>query len=310
MRIQPWKWPVNGVILSSSAVNIVSDELRTTQHFANFIGPSNPAIMKFIASLLFLCLCLGVQAQDCKVKIKKFRSGGDNLEFALPEKEGDKAVLAQGDSWVEIMDKEGYRKRIPKINLEIYRDNFFEAEKVDPESLRGKTRGQLIDEQAERKYRDYLTNYHCGEEEAPLEPFNIFVEGEVVGLKGKPLKEYSYILVFRDGKQVDSVSVADNGRFGFSLDRHMYTASFHADGFVSKKLMFDGREIPEEEANQGFTVYVEMSLFEPEKGVNYTIFEETPIGLAEYDERGNSFEFDRTYSRQIRNLIDHLEPSN
>ena len=263
----------------------------------------------WITLILLVLTSITIHAQ-CNFKLLSMDSRQE-VPFAIPSAKGDFTVSQQGQSWIELKDKDGVLYRYPKISLDAYTKKFFKPGKIDPKRLKSETRHAAEQEDAEKEYEKYLTQYQCAgvSSKDEFQPFNVFVEGQVMETGGKPLKN-AHIKVWKNEALLGTYPVADDGHYGVVLDTGKYTLEYTAPGYVAKRVMFDGRKMPMSEAKKGYTLEADVSLFKPQDGVDYSILQQTPIGLAEYSPKSHTYDFDKTYTKNIKNLIDQLEPTN
>jgi len=99
---------------------------------------------------------------------------------------------------------------------------------------------------------------------------------------GKKLENIT-ITAYQGGQKVDTYTTSSNGKYEFFLDLGKeYEVKFDGPGLVSKKVYMDSRNIPEEDIGAGFSMNIEMSLFEEIEGLDITLLDK-PIGKAKYN---------------------------
>lgn len=114
------------------------------------------------------------------------------------------------------------------------------------------------------------------------------------------------ITAYQNGSQVDVYTTSGNGKYEFFLDLGQeYEVTFEKKGLVSKKVYMDSRNIPEEDIGAGFSMNIEMSLFEEVEGLDITILEQ-PIGKAKYNPNTGALEFDFAYTQKIKDELNRL----
>jgi len=109
--------------------------------------------------------------------------------------------------------------------------------------------------------------------------------------------------VFQDGKAYDSFTTSGSAKFEFELPLgFVYDLKFNRDEYVSKKIQFNTKYIPEEDQEGGFKYDIDISLFKYEEGFDRSILDE-PMGIAEFNAEQNAIQFDFEYTKRIQNKI-------
>jgi hypothetical protein len=110
--------------------------------------------------------------------------------------------------------------------------------------------------------------------------------------------------VYQGGELHDSYTTSSNGRYEFTqpLD-YLYEIHFSREGYVSKYVEFDTRDIPDEDKRGGFKCNMDMTLFEWEEGGNYQALEK-PIGKAEFNPKENSIAFDFPHTAMVQQQLE------
>lgn len=122
---------------------------------------------------------------------------------------------------------------------------------------------------------------------------------------GKKLENVK-ITAYQAGAKVDEYTTSGNGKYEFFLELGQeYELSFNRPGWVSKKVYMDSRNIPEEDIGAGFSMNIEMSLFEEVEGLDIKILEQ-PIGKAKYNPNTGAIEFDFEYTQKIKDELNRL----
>lgn len=102
-----------------------------------------------------------------------------------------------------------------------------------------------------------------------------------------------------DGNELVSSFVTGwKGRFAVdvSSDKH-YTLVFEKEGFVSKSVIIDTRDLPEKQIIQGGFAF-DINLIKKEEGINYALMD-FPITLISYHKRGRSLEYNKNYTLKM-----------
>lgn len=106
----------------------------------------------------------------------------------------------------------------------------------------------------------------------------------------------------RDGVAIDSV-FSSNGRVFFKLDTgHVYSAFFWKDGFVSKFLMIDTRNVPQNYRSHS-TIKVEVMLFPKNEALDVSFLSKQPMGIAVYNDIKKTIDWESEYSRLVTDKI-------
>ena len=122
---------------------------------------------------------------------------------------------------------------------------------------------------------------------------------------GKKLSDVQVILV-EDGSTKKTFVTTLNGKFELDLDfDHDYDIRFTKDGYVTKFININTKNVPENNKVGGFGFELDMSLFEVVEGVNFDILKK-PIGKANYVESSGEIGFDYEYTRSIQAEIARL----
>jgi len=113
------------------------------------------------------------------------------------------------------------------------------------------------------------------------------------------------VVVYQDGVEFTRLEGDKNAGYLIELPlRHSYTFQYEREGFVSKKVVLDVSEIPEEEAVLGFSFDLDMTLFKNIDGFNISILD-TPIGMGKYDINSRKFKFDLDHTDRMKLRIEN-----
>jgi len=114
------------------------------------------------------------------------------------------------------------------------------------------------------------------------------------------------IKAFENGKLIDTYETKANGKYEFFLDvGKQYELVFSKPGIVTKRVSMDARNIPSEDVGAGFSMNIEMSLFEEMEGLDVSILNQ-PIGIAKYNANTGALEFDFAYTQKIKDELNRL----
>lgn len=122
---------------------------------------------------------------------------------------------------------------------------------------------------------------------------------------GKRLGDIT-ISAWENGRKVDTYVTSGNGKYEFFLDLgREYEVKFEGKGLVAKKVYMDSRNIPEEDVGAGFSMNIEMSLFQEVEGLDVSVLDK-PIGKANYNPNTGALEFDFAYTQEIKDELSRL----
>lgn len=134
----------------------------------------------------------------------------------------------------------------------------------------------------------------------------LYIFGVVKDYADSKKLENVKITVYENGNVVDTYTTSGNGKYEFFLDLGKeYEVKFDRKGLVSKKVYMDSRNIPEEDIGAGFSMNIEMSLFEEIEGLDIAVLDK-PIGKAKYNPNTGALEFDFAYTQEIKDELNRL----
>ena len=108
------------------------------------------------------------------------------------------------------------------------------------------------------------------------------------------------IVIFQDGVEYDRLDGDNNAGYSIELPiPHSYTFRYERDGFVSKKVVLDASQVPDEDVVKGFGFDLDMTLFKEIDGFDTSILD-TPIGMGMYDAGTGKFKFDLDHTDRIK----------
>ena len=135
---------------------------------------------------------------------------------------------------------------------------------------------------------------------------NLAIEGVVKDDNGNRLTS-STVTLIQDGAKVDKVSTGKNGRFDFYLEfDHEFIVVISKSGYVTKRIDFNTKNIPEDEKQWGYERDISVNLFKEVEGVDYSILKK-PIGKFYYEPNIENFVTDVIYTKSIKNELERLE---
>lgn len=112
------------------------------------------------------------------------------------------------------------------------------------------------------------------------------------------------VLVKSKGEEVGSVVTDSLGRYSFDMGLRLhFSVHFEADGRVSKWVRMDTRDVDVEKNTEGFGMNVDVVLFEPEPGVDYSILKDEPIGKASYSVEEENMVWDLEHTARIKEAL-------
>ncbi|MDZ4821879.1 MAG: hypothetical protein SH856_00280 [Flavobacteriales bacterium] len=127
--------------------------------------------------------------------------------------------------------------------------------------------------------------------------------GQIVDAATEKRLEDLTVQILKDGQLHDTYKVEGSGKYDFYVPLGFtYDLKFTKDGYTSKFVRIDTRNIPQEDRTGGFDVTVDMSLFKNVEGFNDNILKE-PIGKADFDPIKNSIAWDFDYTERMQDKI-------
>lgn len=135
---------------------------------------------------------------------------------------------------------------------------------------------------------------------------DIYVYGTVKDyVSAKKLPDIK-ITIFKNGAKIQEVVTGANGKYEFNLDFGAdYKMVYEGGTMVSKNILIDTRNIPEEERQGGFGMNVDMTLFKETPGLDVSILDK-PIGKAKYQAGDGALSWDYEYTREIQDELRRL----
>ncbi len=117
------------------------------------------------------------------------------------------------------------------------------------------------------------------------------------------------VALVEDGKVLNTYVTPLNGKFELDLAfDHAFELRFSKDGFVTKFIRIDTRNVPKENRVGGFGFDVDIALFQIIEGVNFDLFKQ-PVGIAKYSAAKGDMDFDLEYTRAFLAKIEELKKS-
>ena len=134
---------------------------------------------------------------------------------------------------------------------------------------------------------------------------SLVVSGTLKHEETKQRLENVTVSVLQNGEAFDEIQVDRNGKYFLELPlRNNYVLIFQSEGMISKRVAINSAETPENELTDGFEFDVDMSLFDAIEGFDESLTE-TPIGIASFDDRSGSIQFDADHTKDMRRRIDN-----
>lgn len=123
--------------------------------------------------------------------------------------------------------------------------------------------------------------------------------GKLAGVKVK---------IIQDGALVNQMTTGKNGRFDVLLDfEHQFLIEMSKSGYVSKSIQVNTRNVPEDEQAWGYEYGgLAIDLFKQIPSVDYSILD-GPVAKFYYDPNLQNFDYDKLYTKQIKQEIEDLE---
>lgn len=123
--------------------------------------------------------------------------------------------------------------------------------------------------------------------------------GKLAGVKVK---------IIQDGALVNQMTTGKNGRFDVLLDfDHQFLIEMSKSGYVSKSIQVNTRNVPEDEQAWGYEYGgLAIDLFKQIPSVDYSVLD-GPVAKFYYDPNLQNFDYDKLYTKQIKQEIEDLE---
>lgn len=139
---------------------------------------------------------------------------------------------------------------------------------------------------------------------------NIQIMGKVIERvsvdEKKPVKNVD-IEIFKNDQIADKILIPDSGTYEFFLPlEYKYLIVFSAEGYVHKSVEIDARYMSMEDRSGGFTMEMDLSLFQEIPGVDFSVLDQ-PIGKCRFDRMSNSMSFDFEYTKVISDSVAVLQ---
>ena len=132
------------------------------------------------------------------------------------------------------------------------------------------------------------------------------IGGTVKNKETKKRFEGVTITVKRNGTSWKTLTSPDNGRFDISLEPNaIYMVEFSKPGYVTKRMEFSTKNVPEEDAKYGFEFPMEMTLFEKREGLDVSILDK-PIAKVAFDPNTGYMDYDPEYTKSIKKEIERM----
>lgn len=121
----------------------------------------------------------------------------------------------------------------------------------------------------------------------------ISVDGVVKHFVSEKKLEGVTITVEQDKLPFATFVTTSSGKFKFQTPLGSdYMIIFSKPGFVSKKVLVQTASIPEEDHKSVNNMFIEMTLFEDQKGMDFSLLENNPIGKAKYQKSTGKLDWD------------------
>ncbi|MBR9833328.1 hypothetical protein GYB57_14380 [bacterium] len=115
------------------------------------------------------------------------------------------------------------------------------------------------------------------------------------------------VTVYKNGTKIETINTDAKGKATAILDAGAnYMLTFSSMGMITKKLNFDTRNVPPEDAGQNFFYPAEIDIFQKIPDVNIKILDE-PIGIIRYDPGISDFSADLNHTRKVKAQLDQLQ---
>jgi len=129
------------------------------------------------------------------------------------------------------------------------------------------------------------------------EYYAIEVIGYVKQENNRKLKD-TKVTLRSQSKKPDTVIVAEDGVFTLFLEYDKdYTIEMSGKGYVSKKIAFSTKKVPEKDKKEAHGFEFEISLFKEIEGFDASVFNK-PVAKVIYNQRKRYFDYDDAYTEQ------------
>lgn len=130
----------------------------------------------------------------------------------------------------------------------------------------------------------------------------IYVYGHIRRYENRASIPNARVLLFPSEGTTDTILANDTGYYECHLDYLYWTLVFESPGLISKTVVIDGLDVPEQEREGGHGMNVDMTLFAPMPGRDFSFLEE-PIGVARYSPVDSSLVWDPVVTDSMRALV-------
>lgn len=137
--------------------------------------------------------------------------------------------------------------------------------------------------------------------------------GNVKDLEGNKRLGGVKITAYKGGSVAKSVVTSGGGSYDFTIPLgEIYKVVFELNGYVSKHLMVNTKNITEDDLNRGeLPLHFEITLFAKAEGVDFSFLGSSAVGEFEFDPSTGYMEFDRRKAKkvadQIQTKIDEMQ---
>ena len=132
--------------------------------------------------------------------------------------------------------------------------------------------------------------------------YAIEVKGFVKDDSRRKLKN-TKITLRSKSKKADTVIVAESGEFTLFLEFDKdYTIEMSKNGYISKKIGFSTRKVPDKDKKEAHGFEFELSLFKEMEGFDGSVFKK-PVAKVIYNLRKRYFDYDDVYTEQQQTRI-------
>jgi len=132
--------------------------------------------------------------------------------------------------------------------------------------------------------------------------WTVVVDGRVIS--GSARLQKASIKLYKDGVVVKKTQTPPNGKFTLVLSPDIdYTIEIGKSGYVSKKISFSTKNVPEDKVGSGFPPFpITIDLFQSVEDLDVSILSK-PIGKIRYYAKPDEFDFDKTYTKQVHSQL-------
>lgn len=115
------------------------------------------------------------------------------------------------------------------------------------------------------------------------------------------------VVIYKNGAPYKKLTTDDKGRLFVQVPLGVdYKVEFKKNGYVTKHIIIDTKNIPSEDASYGFEYPMEVNLFEDIPEIDFSILQK-PVAILKFDNKTGFFEYDKDYTNSILKQLEELK---